>query len=100
MANYSRLKTALNYVKVEEAMAYGRPNNQQQIWGSAEVAIGGGVSIFGGGRYDLISDQIIDRHIGIGFDCDCMKLRSATRKSSLPTATSIGTGPSCWISNW
>ncbi len=75
MANYSRLKTALNYVKVEEAMAYGRPNNQQQIWGSAEVAIGGGVSIFGGGRYDLISDQIIDRHIGIGFDCDCMKLR-------------------------
>ena len=74
-ADFWRLKSALNYVKVDKTVAYGRPDNQEQIWGSAEFALGSGVSIFGGGRYDLIADKVIDRHIGLGFDCDCMKLR-------------------------
>ncbi len=74
-ADFWRLKSALNYVKVDKAVAYGRPDNQEQIWGAAEFALGSGVSIFGGGRYDLKDDRIIDRHIGLGFDCDCMKLR-------------------------
>jgi LPS-assembly protein len=74
-ATFERLKTALNYVKVEEAVAYGRPNNQEQIWGMAEFGIGGGVSVFGGARYDIITDQFIDREIGVAFDCDCMKMR-------------------------
>lgn len=74
-ATFERLKTALNFVKVEQAVAYGRPNNQEQIWGMAEFGIGGGVSVFGGARYDIITDQFIDREVGVAFDCDCMKMR-------------------------
>ncbi|MGI9512510.1 MAG: LPS-assembly protein LptD [Anderseniella sp.] len=74
-ATFSRLKTALNYVKVDEAVAYGRPDDLQQIWGSAELDIGRGVSVFGGGRYDILEDKFIDRHVGLGFNCDCAKVR-------------------------
>jgi LPS-assembly protein len=74
-ATFSRLKTAVNYANVEEAVAYGRPDDLEQIWGTAEFALGGGVSIFGGARYDLLTDLFIDRHVGLSFDCDCMNLR-------------------------
>ncbi len=74
-ATYSRLKTALNYVKVDKAVAYGLTKDLQQIWGSAELDLGRGISVFGGGRYDLVSDQFIDRHAGLGFNCDCAKVR-------------------------
>jgi len=74
-ATYSRLKTALNYVKVDKAVAYGLSKDLQQIWGSAELYLGRGISVFGGGRYDLVSDQFIDRHAGLGFNCDCAKVR-------------------------
>ena len=71
---YSRLKTALNYVKVDKAVAYGRPNDLEQIWGSAELDVGNGFSLFGGGRYDIASDEFIDRYIGLGWNCDCAKV--------------------------
>ena len=74
-ATFSRLKTALNYVKVDKAVAYGRDDDLQQIWGSAELNVGRGVSIFGGGRYDIDNDKFIDRHVGLGFNCDCAKVR-------------------------
>lgn len=74
-ATFSRLKTAVNYVKVDEAVAYGRPSDLEQIWGLAEFDVGKGVSLFGGGRYDIANDQFIDRFAGIGFDCDCARLR-------------------------
>jgi len=74
-ATFSRLKTALNYVKVDEAVAYGRPSDLEQIWGSAEFDVGKGVSVFGGGRYDIANDKFIGRFAGIGFDCDCAKIR-------------------------
>ncbi|NNJ75536.1 MAG: LPS-assembly protein LptD [Anderseniella sp.] len=74
-ATFSRLKTALNYVKVDKAVAYGRPDDLQQIWGSAEFNLGRGVSVFGGGRYDIDDDKFIDRYVGVGFNCDCAKVR-------------------------
>ena len=74
-ATFSRLKTALNYVKVDQAVAYGRPDDLQQIWGSAELNVGRGVSIFGGGRYDIDDDKFIDRYVGLGYNCDCAKVR-------------------------
>ncbi|MEO9876320.1 MAG: LPS-assembly protein LptD [Anderseniella sp.] len=74
-ATFSRLKTALNYVKVDKAVAYGREDDLQQIWGSAEFTLGRGVSVFGGGRYDVDEDKFIDRYAGIGFNCDCAKVR-------------------------
>ena len=69
-----RLKTDLNYVKVDEAVAYGRPTSLEQIWGSAVFDIGSGISLVGGGRYDIEADQIVNRYAGIRFDCDCAKV--------------------------
>ena len=72
---YSRLTGALNYVKVDEAVAYGRTSELEQIWGLAEIYVGKGISVFGGARYDINSDTLIKRFAGIGFNCDCAKVR-------------------------
>lgn len=88
-ATFSRLKTALNYVKVEEAVAYGRTDDLQQIWGSAELDVGRGVSVFGGGRYDIANDKFIDRHVGLGFNCDCAKVRFRYKEEFLTDRDSV-----------
>ena len=88
-ATFSRLKTALNYVKVDEAVAYGREDDLQQIWGSAEFNLGRGVSIFGGGRYDIDDDKFIDRYAGIGFNCDCAKVRFRYKEEFLTDRDSV-----------
>ena len=88
-ATFSRLKTALNYVKVDEAVAYGREDDLQQIWGSAEVNLGWGVSVFGGGRYDIDDDKFIDRYAGIGFNCDCAKVRFRYKEEFLTDRDSV-----------
>ncbi len=80
---FSGLKTALNYVKVDEALAYGRPRDLEQIWGSAEYYVGRGVSAFGGGRYDLTNEKFIDRYAGVKFDCDCAKFRFLYKEAFL-----------------
>lgn len=88
-ATFSRLKTALNYVKVDKAVAYGREDDLQQIWGSAELDVGRGISVFGGGRYDLDSDLFIDRYVGVGFNCDCAKVKFRYKEEFLTDRDSV-----------
>jgi LPS-assembly protein len=71
----NRLNAAVNYVNLEQEPIYGRDDARQQIWATADYALYGGWSVFGGFRYDIESDSMIRNVVGIGYDCDCADVR-------------------------
>lgn len=70
-----RLNAAVNYVNLEEEPIYGRDDARQQVWATADYALYGGFSVFGGFRYDIESDSMIRNVVGLGYDCDCADVR-------------------------
>jgi LPS-assembly protein len=74
-ANFWGLSTTLNYAAIGAEPAHGRPFDQEQIWGAAEYALGGGWSVLGAARYDLETNRLVRSQIGLGFDCDCFRLQ-------------------------
>jgi LPS-assembly protein len=71
----NRLNAAVNYVNLEQEPIYGRDDARQQIWATADYALYGGWSVFGGFRFDIESDSMIRNVVGIGYDCDCADVR-------------------------
>lgn len=69
--DWGPLGASANYVSVDAEPAYGRTSAQQQLWATADLAVGGGWKMFGGFRYDLEFDRPVKNLIGIGYDCDC-----------------------------
>ncbi|HUF44316.1 MAG TPA: LPS-assembly protein LptD, partial [Aestuariivirgaceae bacterium] len=74
-ARFWRLNTTLNYAALGAEPAQGRPFDQEQVWGAAEYALGGGWSILGAARYDVETSRLVRGQIGLGFDCDCFKFQ-------------------------
>ena len=66
-----RLTASASYVDVDAEPAYGRPRREEQIWSTADFSLGGGLSIFGGARYDLVDDKLVRALAGVGYECDC-----------------------------
>jgi len=71
--NFSKFSGSLSYADVSAAANYGRPDDEEQIWGDARVYLTDAWSVFGGARYDLERDNLKDAKMGVTFDCDCMK---------------------------
>jgi lipopolysaccharide assembly outer membrane protein LptD (OstA) len=74
-ARFWRLNTTLNYAALGAEPAQGRPFEQEQVWGAAEYALGGGWSILGAARYDVETSRLVRGQLGLGFDCDCFKFQ-------------------------
>ena len=72
---FDRIGGSLSYADLDAEPASGRPEHQEQIWGDASYRLGEAWSLFGGLRYDLQSDQFMDKTLGIGFECDCLNAR-------------------------
>jgi LPS-assembly protein len=72
---FDRIAGSVSYADLDAEPASGRPEHQEQIWGDASYRLSEAWSLFGGLRYDLQSDQFIDKSIGIGFECDCLSAR-------------------------
>jgi len=73
--NYGPLTLSTDYVNVNAEPFYGRPLGQEQIWGTADLALGAGWKVFGGIRYDLALNRPVKQLIGFGYDCDCFAFR-------------------------
>jgi LPS-assembly protein len=73
--NYGPLSMSANYLNIDAEAAYGRPLAQQQLWATADLAVGQGWKVFGGFRYDLALERPIKNLIGIGYDCDCFAFK-------------------------
>ncbi len=73
--NFDRFSGSLFYANLEADPNSGRPDNEQQVWGSAGWNFSGGWSLYGGARYDLKESKLVKDTIGIGFNCDCFNFR-------------------------
>ncbi len=74
--DYGPLTLGADYVKLDAEPAYGRPLPQEQVWATADLALGnGGWKMFGGLRYDLALDKPVKQLIGFGYDCDCFSFK-------------------------
>lgn len=73
--NYAGLTGNVNYVNVAAAPAYGRAVRQEQVWGDVEYMLSERWSIFGGARYDLVSNRSLRHTAGIGYHCDCFNFK-------------------------
>lgn len=71
--NFGKFFGSLNYADVSAAANYGRPDNEEQIWGDARYLLSDTWSVFGSARYDLEKDRWMSESLGVTYDCDCMK---------------------------
>jgi LPS-assembly protein len=71
----ARIWGSLSYADIGVAPSYGRPLDEEQIWGDAGYKFNGAWSLFGGLRYDLASDVFTNKYVGVLFECDCMNAR-------------------------
>jgi LPS-assembly protein len=75
--DFSRWSLHGGFSDVDDAPAYGRLEDERQVWAAANVLLSGGWSLFGGLRYDFEEDTWRKQTIGIGFDCDCFSFKLA-----------------------
>jgi LPS-assembly protein len=73
--NFDRFSGSLFYADLEADPTSGRPDDEQQVWGSAGWNFSGGWSVYAGARYDIDEDKLIRDTVGIGFNCDCFNFR-------------------------
>ncbi|MBC8035844.1 MAG: LPS-assembly protein LptD [Rhizobiales bacterium] len=70
-----RIWGSLSYADIGAAPRYGRPSNEEQVWGDAGYKLAGAWSLFGGLRYDVPDDRFINKYVGLLFECDCMNAK-------------------------
>ncbi len=71
----ARIWGSLSYADISAAPIYGRPDDEEQVWGDVGYKLADSWSLFGGFRYDVPEDIFIDKYVGIWFECDCMNAR-------------------------
>lgn len=81
-ADFWRLTTNLNYADLDAEPAYGRPVDEQQIWGTAQFHLGWGWSILGSLRYDFEETRLVKGQIGVAYDCDCFNFQVYYRRDN------------------
>lgn len=70
---FDQFSGSLSYADIAAAANYGRPDDARQIWADGTYHIDEVWSVFGGFRYDLEEDRLMEQSIGVAFECDCMK---------------------------
>lgn len=73
--NFDRFSASVFYANVDADPNSGRPESEEQVWGSAGWNFSGGWSVYAGARYDMDSSKLIRDTVGIGFNCDCFNFR-------------------------
>lgn len=71
--NFGKFSGSLAYADISAAANYGRPDNEEQIWGDARYLLSDTWSIFGTARYDVLRNRMMSESLGVTFDCDCMR---------------------------
>ena len=71
--NFSKFSGSVAYADISAAANYGRPDDEQQLWGDARYYLSDAWSVFGSARYDVFNGKPMGESLGITFDCDCMK---------------------------
>lgn len=73
--NFDRFTGSFYYANVEADPNAGRPDDEEQVWGSAGWNFSGAWSLYAGARYDLKESKLIRDTVGVGFNCECFNFR-------------------------
>ena len=80
-ARYGRLRFAANYSDLNDAPAFSRPNDQEEIWTQAALRVSDSWTLYGGLRYNIEDDKHISNFAGVGFEDECFAVRIQYRKT-------------------
>ncbi len=73
--DFDRITTDVGYLSIPAEPAYGRTAAENWVGGNIRYKLNDGWSVYGGLTYDLVSNQIQKRSVGVEFDCDCMNFK-------------------------
>lgn len=65
----------IGYLSIPAEPDYGRVAAENWVGGNIRYKLNDGWSVYGGLTYDLVSNQVAKRSVGIEFDCDCMNFK-------------------------
>jgi LPS-assembly protein len=65
----------VDYLSIPAEPAYGRLSAENWVGGNVRYKLNDGWSVYGGLTYDLVSNQIAKRSLGVEFDCECMNFK-------------------------
>ena len=63
--NFSKFSGSLAYADISAAENYGRPDNEQQVWGDARYYLSDAWSVFGSARYDVYNGKPMGESLGV-----------------------------------
>src|SRR5690606_13689296 len=81
--DYTRgpLQMSVNYADLDRAPAFGRPADQEEIWGQGALKLSDEWTMYAGMRYNVELDKRISDFIGFGYDNECFGLRIHYREA-------------------
>lgn len=81
--DYTRgpLQMSVNYSDLDRAPAFGRPADQEEIWGQGALKLSDEWTMYAGMRYNVELDKRISDFIGFGYDNECFGLRIHYREA-------------------
>lgn len=80
----------IGYLSIPAEPAYGRNSAENWVGGNIRYKLNDGWSIYGGLTYDLVSNQIAKRSVGVEFDCECMNFK-VEYSGTVDTVTNVPT---------
>ena len=80
-ARYGRLNFSANYAKLDKAVAFSRPNRQEEIFTQAALQITDSWTVYGGLRYNIEDKDLISNFAGVGFDDECFAVKIHYRET-------------------
>lgn len=80
-ARYGPLTFAANYAKLDEAVAFGRPNDQEEFFTQAALRVTDTWTLYGGLRYNIEDDDLISNFAGVGYDDECFAVKVHYRQT-------------------
>ena len=79
---FDRISGSLSYADVAPDPTQGRPENDEQLWGSGSWNFTGAWSLLGSFRYDLQDSHFLTKSVGVAFNCECMGFSLSYAESS------------------
>ena len=79
--NRGPLQMSVNYSDLDKAPAFGRPSNQEEIWGQGALRLSEEWTVYAGMRYNVELDKRISDFIGFGYENECFGLRIHYREA-------------------
>ncbi len=83
-AAYGPVRGAVNYVRADSQPGLGVFDDREEVFGSGAVQLTDVWALYGGMRYDIEHDEVIEQSLGVKYsDCDCFIMSVEYKRSEI-----------------